>query len=219
MNKTRALATAGIVAGMAALTLGALASPASAHTPDYGKDCHGYHVSLTNYGEGSTRKLVVDGTTIASGGFSGSYTKNAGWDATKSHTIGLDVHSSDGPSGDVNWHVTQAPCEVASTTAVVTTVAPTTTVAATVVPTTVAPSQATTTAPTTAPPTTTASSSPTSGPNVPTTLQQAPPSTVHNQLPATGGGDNAPVEIALGAALVLSGIVLVLTRRRDPNPV
>lgn len=220
-TRIRVLAKAGIVAGLAALGIGVLAGSASSHTPKFSEGCDGYSVSLTNYGQGSTRKLVVDGTTLADGGFSGDYITSATWDQTKSHTITLVVHSSDGPSGDVNWLATQQPCQEGSTTSAegtTTTAAGTTTTEATTTTVTSTPvSQVTTSPPTSAAPTSAAAPTAPTEPNVPTTtLQQGPPRAAAppSTLAVTGGGGDSPLLVGMGAALVLGGIILLVTTRR-----
>ncbi|TQF03101.1 hypothetical protein E6W39_13620 [Kitasatospora acidiphila] len=195
------------------------AGVASAHIPDYTRDCTSFTLNLHYYPDGAEANWVtvtVNGKDIVTHHyFSGVYNP-APFAAKPTDTVTFHVHTKDDPdeknhqwSGDFTVSLDK-PCPQPPTTAPPTTAPPTTQPPTTAPPTTAPPTTpaSTTPAPTTPAPTTPAATTPAAAVPTPSATPTKP------SLAYTGGGSDAGLIAGVGAGVVVVGGGLVFMSRR-----
>jgi hypothetical protein len=83
---------------------------ASAHDKTVTANCdNGLSISLTNYPQGTTVTVVVDGANRTSGSqtFSGNWSEKYDWESTVAHTFSVAVVSPDDPQRSRGWTFTK----------------------------------------------------------------------------------------------------------------
>lgn len=106
-------ATVALIVG---IVFGGAALSASAHNKSASITCTDYSVSLTNYDQTATAKIVLDGVTLQDGTFEGNYSQSGVLTSDATHTtheLAVTVRSNDGVQYNLDFDEVTPVCYTA----------------------------------------------------------------------------------------------------------